>query len=268
MEFEQKNVIFESGVNNLATDDMLEYVAHVYVHQGRIDLKYHGEPMALEAGDCMIVRVQQLLSDVQPAADCKVDVIYITPGFIEMSTPRNNYGIRGSLMLFINPIMKLDEQEQSRCKRNFEEVKSRLQEDHPFKNDVVSCACQVMFLDFFDFHKRLYPGEDISFPNAQLMTRFLQLLMRGDYIKNREVSYYADILCVTPKYLSEVSKRVSGHGANYWINRFAIIEIQRRLRHSDASLVEISDEFNFSSTAYFSRFVQNYLGISPGAYRS
>lgn len=268
MDFEPKNVIIESGVEHLAADAMLEYVAHVFVHHGRVNLKYHGEPMVLEEGDCMIVRVQRLLSDVIPSTDCKVEVIYITPGFIEMSTPRNNYGIRGSLMLFINPIMKLDKQEQARCQRDFDEVKLRLKEDHPFKNDVVSCACQMLFLDFFDFHKRLYPGEDVSFPNAQLMSSFLQLLSRGDFIKNREVSYYADILCVTPKYLSEVSKRVSGYGANYWINRYTIIEIQRRLHHSNASLVEISDEFNFSSTAYFSRFVQNYLGISPGAYRS
>ena len=107
MDFEPKNVIIESGVEHLAADAMLEYVAHVFVHQGRVNLKYHGEPMVLEEGDCMIVRAQRLLSDVIPSADCKVEVIYITPGFIEMSTPRNNYGIRGSLMLFINPIMKL-----------------------------------------------------------------------------------------------------------------------------------------------------------------
>ena len=100
MDFESKNVIIESGVEHLAADAMLDYVAHVYVHQGRIDLKYHGEPMALEAGDCMIVRSQRLLSDVVPSTDCEAETIYITPGFIEMSTPRNNYGIRGSLMLF------------------------------------------------------------------------------------------------------------------------------------------------------------------------
>lgn len=268
MDFEPKNVIVKPNVEGLASDDVIDYVAHIYVKRGRVELKYHGEPMLLEAGQCMIVRMQRLITDVLPSSDCEADAIYITPTFIEMSTPRNNYGIRGSLMLFINPIMTLDEAGQSRCQRDFDEVKLRLQGDHPFKNDVVSCACQMMFLDFFDFHKRLYPGEDVSFPNAQLMSSFLQLLSRGDYVKNREVSYYADILCVTPKYLSEVSKRVSGYGANYWINRYTIIEIQRRLRHSNASLVEISDEFNFSSTAYFSRFVQNYLGTSPGAYRS
>ncbi|MBQ9883759.1 MAG: helix-turn-helix domain-containing protein, partial [Bacteroidaceae bacterium] len=58
-----------------------------------------------------------------------------------------------------------------------------------------------------------------------------------------------------------------GHGANYWINRFTIIEIQRLLRNRTVSLVQMADDFNFSSQAYFSRFVQNYLGTSPSAYR-
>ncbi|MBE6260882.1 MAG: flavodoxin [Prevotella sp.] len=32
----------------------------------------------------------------------------------------------------------------------------------------------------------------------------------GDYRRNRDISYYADQLCVTTKYLSEVCKKVSG----------------------------------------------------------
>ena len=267
MEFDATNVIIEKGVSGLATDSMMDYVAHLYVYQGSCQMKYHGEPQTLESGQCMIVRVQRLLSDVQPSADFIGTTIFIRPSFIEMSTPRNNYGIRGSLMLFINPMMKLDAQEQQRCRRNFEEVEERLTSDHPFKHDAVSCACQLMFLDFFQFHKRLYPGDDVPFQSAQLMSDFFQMLFRGDYRQSREVGYYADKLCVTPKYLSEVCKKVSGHGANYWINRFTIIEIQRLLRNRTVSLVQMADDFNFSSQAYFSRFVQNYLGTSPSAYR-
>ena len=267
MEYNLNNVIVEHGVDNLVSESLMDYVVHVYVYEGTCSLKYHGERMELQAGHCMIVRVRSLVSDVQPSANFKATCIYITPSFIEMSTPRNNYGVRGSLMLFINPLMQLDETEQVRCQRNFREVEERLLEDHPFKNDVVSCACQAMFLDFFRFHRRLYHGDDVPFQGASLMMGFLQMLFRGDYRQNREVSYYADALCVTPKYLSEVSKKVSGHGANYWINRFTIIEIQRLLRNRALTLTQISDDFNFSSQAYFSRFVQKYLGTSPSAYR-
>ena len=45
---------------------------------------------------------------------------------------------------------------------------------------------------------------------AQLMEGFLEMLERGNYRQIREVAYYADKLCVTSKYLSEVPKKVSG----------------------------------------------------------
>ena len=93
------------------------------------------------------------------------------------------------------------------------------------------------------------------------------MLENGIYRNNREVKYYADNLCVTPKYLSEVSKKVTGFAANYWINRYTILDISRQLRDKSLSFVRISDMFGFSSPAYFSRYVQNYLGVNPSEYR-
>lgn len=87
------------------------------------------------------------------------------------------------------------------------------------------------------------------------------------YREHCEVAYYADKLCVTPKYLSEVSKKVSGYAANYWINRYTILDISRLLRDKSLSFVQISDMFGFSSLGYFSRYVQNNLGVNPTDYR-
>ena len=99
------------------------------------------------------------------------------------------------------------------------------------------------------------------------MNRFLFMLEEGAYRQHREVSYYADRLCVTSKYLSEVSKKVSGYAANYWINRYTILDISRQLRDKSLTFVQISDMFGFSSPAYFSRYVQQYLGVKPSDYR-
>lgn len=64
-----------------------------------------------------------------------------------------------------------------------------------------------------------------------------------------------------------MSKAVSGFTANYWINRYTALDISRLLRNKDLSFVEISDMFNFSSPAYFSRYVQRTLGLNPSQYR-
>ena len=126
---------------------------------------------------------------------------------------------------------------------------------------------QAAILDFFDFHTRMYGDSDISTQHASIMNRFLRMLEEGTFREHREVTYYADCLCVTSKYLSEVSKRVSGYGANYWINRYTILDITRLLRDKSLTLVQISDMFGFSSPAYFSRYVQQNLGVKPSEYR-
>lgn len=95
----------------------------------------------------------------------------------------------------------------------------------------------------------------------------MALLNDGNYIKHREVTWYADKLFVTSKYLLEVCKSVSGKVANYWINRFAAIHIHKLLRERDMTFTQIADMFEFSSPAYFSRFVQKNLGAAPSTFR-
>ena len=67
--------------------------------------------------------------------------------------------------------------------------------------------------------------------------------------------------------LAEISKSITGNTASWWINRFTVLDISRQLRDRSLSFVDISELFNFSSPAYFSRYVQRYLGASPTEYR-
>lgn len=128
-------------------------------------------------------------------------------------------------------------------------------------------AVQAIIIDFFDFHATLYGTDDtVTQLYSSLMNRFLALLERGDYRKNREIGYYADLLCVTPKYLSEVSKKVSGYPAAFWITRYTSLDIARLLKNKHLTFTEISDLFGFSSESYFSRYVQKYLGAPPSSF--
>lgn len=90
---------------------------------------------------------------------------------------------------------------------------------------------------------------------------------KGTFREHREVNWYADKLCVTPNYLSEVSRKISGYAANYWISRYTVLDISRLLRDRSLTFARISDMFGFSSPAYFSRYVQQHLGVSPTAFR-
>lgn len=164
--------------------------------------------------------------------------------------------------------MNIDSDQRFVCERDFRWIEYRLaQTGHAFYRELLINAVQSAILDFFDFHLVINKESSVSTQNASLMSRFLDMLEKGDYRVNREVSYYADALCVTPKYLSEISKKVSGYPANYWINRYTSLDISRLLRDKTLTFVQISDMFNFSSPAYFSRYVQRTLGLNPSQYR-
>ena len=81
------------------------------------------------------------------------------------------------------------------------------------------------------------------------------------------VTWYAEELHVTPKYLSTTCKNVSGKTANIWINQFVVKDICQLLRYSEMSIKEISEHLNFPNLSFFGKYVKSHLGVSPKEYR-
>lgn len=268
MDFSRDNIIIENDLHDLASDRLRNYVAHVLCHEGECSFTFNLGEFRLQAHDSMIVRQGRMVENIKTSDDFKVQVIYVEQRFIELATPQSNYGIQGALSLFLNPVMPLTPSRYAICKQDFENIETRLNwQVSLFHHDVMVNAVQTMIIDFFEFHAHIYQEQEQSTQTTAIMVDFIKLLSRGDYREHRDIAYYADLLCVTPKYLSEVSKKSSGSAANFWINRFTILEISRLLRDKSVPLTEICDRFNFSSPSYFSRYVQNNLGVSPSAYR-
>lgn len=270
MSFNKSNIAIDHDLHRLSSDELGEYVAHILCFQGKMDFLFDGRPFTLESHCGMIVRVQRLLEAMKFSPDFSAKCIYVSPSYVEFCTPRSNYGIRGSLSLFQNPVMHLNDEQFERLNMDFRYMEYRYYQDsHRFQEDIMYCCTQALFLDYFDFRasETNDDKEPVSEQSASIMSRFLGLLNEGNYVKHREVTWYADKLFVTPKYLSEICKNVSGKAANYWINRYVTIHIRRLLRERDLSFTQISDMFEFSSPAYFSRFVQKNLGATPSAFR-
>lgn len=266
---QQKNIIITNTLKGIGSNLYKDYLGHALCTEGSCRIIFNGQEFQMQKGDLLIVRKGKLIERIDHEENFHVTMIYVASSFIALSTPQNNYGMKGQLALFLNPIMHLTPRMYDQCKCNFDNLQARIQEtDHHFYNDLMQNIVQSLIIDFFDFHATLYQERDISTQYATIMNRFLTLLENGEYRQNREVTWYADKLCVTSKYLSEVSKAVSGYPANFWINRYTALDISRLLRDKTLSFVEISDMFGFSSPAYFSRYVLHNLGVSPTEYRN
>ncbi len=91
--------------------------------------------------------------------------------------------------------------------------------------------------------------------------------LRINYKREREVSFYAEKLCITPKYLSAIILEQTGKSALKVINEYVANECQALLLSTNLNLQQISDKLNFPSQAIFSKFFKRMTGLSPREYR-
>lgn len=87
------------------------------------------------------------------------------------------------------------------------------------------------------------------------------------YKSERSVGFYASQLCITPKYLTTLIKKVSGHSAAEWIDRYVILEAQNLLLYSSMSIQEVAYYLNFPNQSFFGKYFKHQTGMSPSAYK-
>ena len=112
-----------------------------------------------------------------------------------------------------------------------------------------------------------YSTDFLAMNAPELSHTCMHLLSTGISRTEREVSYYAERLHVSPKYLSATVKRVTGHSVSSYINRATVPIIKKYLDDERLSLTQISELMHFTSLSYFSRYCSKHLGQSPSEYR-
>lgn len=106
----------------------------------------------------------------------------------------------------------------------------------------------------------------VNSPKYILANKFKQYI-RTHFKDQKQVKQYALLLHITPLYLNEVMKEITGFSASYWIHQEIVLEAKRLLAYSDKDIREIAWELGYEDYAYFSRFFKKNTGVTPSAFR-
>ena len=103
--------------------------------------------------------------------------------------------------------------------------------------------------------------------NEDFFNRFCGFLAKH-YTESREVMFYADKLCLTPKYFSKIIHDVTRQSAGTWITNFVITKAKQLLTtRPDLNIQNISNMMGFEDQAAFSRYFRRVVGMSPKQFR-
>ena len=113
---------------------------------------------------------------------------------------------------------------------------------------------------------RVTASDDVSVRQNVHFKAFLDLLTRT-VVKHRSVEYYADQLCITPKYLSTICSQCSRKSAHKWITDMVNGDIRHILVTTDLSIKEVAQRLGFENTSFFGKYVRKQFGCTPLEFR-
>ena len=135
-----------------------------------------------------------------------------------------------------------------------------------FKVEAARHMTLAMFYGYtFDEHG-VDEKKNKSSRQEMLHSKFIDLLSRN-FRTEREVKFYAEKLCVTPKYLSQVVSGLTGRTPSDYIEEFVVMESKALLNSTPMTIQQISDEMHFPSQSFFGKYFKRIVGMSPKEYR-
>ena len=140
--------------------------------------------------------------------------------------------------------------------------------DNVFRWEIMKSIFYSMMLEVCDAYRQYgtVVGKSELLRHEQLGDELFRLLSRHCRT-HRSVSFYAEMLNITPKYLSREIKRITGRTVQEWINRLTIMEMKKQLNIPGRTIMQISEDMEFSSPSAFVQFFKLHTGTTPLKYR-
>lgn len=102
--------------------------------------------------------------------------------------------------------------------------------------------------------------------SQEIFRSFLRLVNQHGS-QQHQLQFYADRLCITPRYLGTVVQASSGVSAKEWIDRAIVAKAKVMLLHSDKQVAQIADELQFANASFFCKYFKRMVQMTPVQYR-
>ena len=223
--------------------------------------------------DSLFIFSPKHILQVQSNNRFKAHLIVIAPDFLK----RINIDTKRMMPLFLQfgslPCMELTQAESQSLRSFISMVEQELKgSETDFSSEIIGgliAATIYKVGDILTHYLTEHPEVDSPIHNRaeEYFRQFTELL--GEHYKHeRSVGFYARQLCITPKYLTTLIKRISGKSVSEWIDNYVILEAKTLLKYSNMSVQEIAYYLNFPNQSFFGSYFKRNAGMSPSQYKA
>lgn len=242
--------------------------AFIVCLRGELEISINLRSYKVMTDNLLTLLPHQIIQGHSMSDDFEGYIIIFTPAFAEDINL-----LRSTLPFMIqireNPLVKLDESDTDVILK-FCEFMYQI-EGNPLLDSYVEIRKGLLTAFLYTFgaiYRRLVPTESVEkLSRANLIFKKFLILLVEHYAQERSVSFYANELCITPKYLGTICREVSKKLATDIIANAVILDAKAKLHKGDLTVQEISNSLNFPNASFFGRYFKRHTGYSPIQYR-
>lgn len=239
---------------------------------GKCNIVSNLHEFTLEAGNMFISSPKNVLQ-INPDRDFRADVLAIAPEFLRQIHINTQLMMPLMLSAGNRHYFPLTENNQTALHHLIYQIEREIQvatETH-FTTEIICGLISATIYKIGDILTRHSTPQSAPETNGKnraeiYFQQFVQLL--GQYYKSeRSVGFYARRMCITPKYLTTLIKRVSNRSVSEWIDDYVIMEAKTLLKYSSMSVQEVAYQLNFPNQSFFGSYFKRLTGMSPSQYK-
>lgn len=252
-------------------------MAWILVIKGSFQINLNLDPVAVEAGSVVILMPDTIISEREVTPDIDAYLLMLSPEFMRTINidPNVMMTLPTATIHEYKPVLPLSAKEQELMKSYFELIHHNTlsNPDGMYVKSIARNLMSAMIYQMVQFevkHIKVLGLEPIvaDRPRSRRSTyvKDFMLLLKKFHKQERSVSFYAQQLYITTKYLSNIVKEATGRSAAQWIDEFVILEAKNLLRFSGKTIKQVSYELNFSNQSAFGKYFKLITGMSPSEY--
>ena len=246
----------------------MSFILMALCKRGKAQYSIDTREQTVKPGDLLFISERHIVDNYMASPDFECLCIMVSTefyhGFIQ------NVKNVSSLLLFSmnNPVVSLTPREIQVYSNYYQTIREKMSDrGHHYRTNLVKALLLAMFYDMSNVIWRVEQQESKSQTRADVIFANFIRLLEQHFRQERRVSWYAEQLCITPKYLSEIVKQVSKRTPNEWIDNYVILEIRVLLKNSTKSIKEIAEELQFPNQSFLGKYFKEHIGVSPSQYR-
>lgn len=269
--YDDGDVAIIDCLQSLPAVDAIRMGIHVALlcENGQLQLDVNGKPSVVFEDEILFCPVSGIIGNISVSRNFECKILCLTDNILKSFILGNTRFLNKAVYVEKINIVPLDHSARQRF-MNFYSIARQEMHDttHPFYKEMMQSLVQAFLFFLCGIVQKFLSLEDCIHANygETLFQRFLDLMAK-DPIKRHSIDYYADKLCITPKYLTIICNRMSQKTASDWIRDYTLDEIRYYLRNTDNTIKEIASILGFSSVQSFGKYVRHYMGVSPNDYR-